>query len=81
MAITPPPCRVPAEEPWNPRDILVDFMEETNPVLGAHYGKERFRLEASTLASVYPELFTPDAQHPYRGVWIGEWVWCINLYT
>jgi hypothetical protein len=56
--------------------------DKANPVLHSNLGREQFRVASprpgSALKpedmyfSVDPRLYTPDTQHPFRGVWMWE---------
>jgi len=72
--------RIPAVELWPPSTIPANdrthYSKETNQTRNDDYSKELFRLNgqrsgSNTFAAIDPILFTADAQHPYRGVWIG----------
>jgi hypothetical protein len=72
--------RIPAVELWPPSTIPANdrthYSKETHQTRNGDYSKELFRLNgqrsgSNTFAAIDPILFTADAQHPYRGVWIG----------
>ncbi|KAK4451239.1 heterokaryon incompatibility protein-domain-containing protein [Podospora aff. communis PSN243] len=55
---------------------------EQNPLLHRNFGRSQFRIASAdpnpgaangdVYFSIDPELYTPDARHPFRGVWIWE---------
>lgn len=75
-----PPMTIPAAE--RTRTISNQGFRESETRDTRKFSEELFRLkrgtEVQTFAAIDPQLFTPDARHPFRGIWIGAFHYLIR---
>jgi len=82
---TNPVKRISPVNLWPPTTIpAIGRTQQTGQAQNGDHSMDLFRLDdqhpaASTFAAIDPFLFTADAQHPYRGVWVGTWPMLLSI--
>jgi hypothetical protein len=77
-----PPMTIPIAE--RTRVVSSQGFGENGPQNSGNFSEEMFRLkrgtQVHTFAAINPKLFTPDARHPFRGIWIGAFHCPLEAY-